>query len=106
MRLILASVVLSAILFATAASVQSTDTADAHGMCRNVYGGDVIMAHGIGCRAARRVVRTWGIGYKRDGIVNRRSRGFRCRGGNDQYEGLTVRCRRGRQSIRFYANVP
>ncbi len=106
MRLTLALLFLSALLFATFANLHIADTADAHGYCRNVYGGDVIIAHGIGCRPARRVVKTWAIRYKRDGIVNRRSRGFRCRGRNDPYEGLTVRCRRGRASIRFYANVP
>jgi hypothetical protein len=30
----------------------------------------------MGCAAARRVVKTWGIRYSRDGIVNRPSRRF------------------------------
>ena len=78
----------------------------AHGLCRNVYGGDVIIAHNMGCAAARRVVRSWGVRYKADGIVNRRVRRMRCRGREDRYEGLTVRCMRGVKSVRFYANVP
>jgi hypothetical protein len=78
----------------------------AHGYCRNAYGGDVIIAHKMGCAAARRVVRSWGLRYKADGIVNRRVRTMRCRGREDSVEGLTVRCTRGTKSVRFYANVP
>ena len=75
-------------------------------MCRNTYGGDVISASGVGCRKARQVVRAWGRGFKRDRRVSRMAFGYRCSGRSDSVEGLTVRCRRGRASIRFYANVP
>ena len=75
-------------------------------LCANTYGGDVISATKVRCRKARQVVRTWARRYKRDGRTNRRVLGFRCRGRNDPYEGLTVRCRRGEARIRFYANVP
>lgn len=78
----------------------------AHGLCRNIYGGDVIIAHNMGCAAARRVVRSWGLRYRADGIVNRRVRRMRCRGREDSVEGLTVRCTRGAKSVRFYANAP
>jgi hypothetical protein len=75
-------------------------------LCANTYGGDVISATNVGCRKARRVVRTWGHRYKRDGRINRTVLRFRCHGRNDQFEGLTVRCRRSEARIRFYANVP
>jgi hypothetical protein len=75
-------------------------------LCANTYGGDVISATIVGCRKARRVVRTWGHRYKRDGRINRTVLRFRCRGRNDQFEGLTIRCRRANARIRFYANVP
>ena len=87
-------------------SLAEPATVSAHGICRSVYGGDVISAHNMGCAAARRVVKSWGLRYKADGIVNRRVRTMRCRGRNDRYEGLTVRCTRGVKSVRFYANVP
>jgi hypothetical protein len=51
-------------------------------------------------------VRSWAVGYRNDGRVDRAVEGFRCRGRNDRYEGLTIRCRKGRALIRFYANVP
>jgi hypothetical protein len=74
--------------------------------CANTYGGDVISATNVGCRKARDVVRTWAVRYRRDGRINRRVLGYRCRGTSDSIEGLTIRCRRGRARIRFYANVP
>lgn len=84
----------------------SPEPASAHGLCKNIYGGDVIYAHDLSCRKARRIVRTWGIRYSEDEIVNRRVLGYRCRGKNDAYEGLTVRCSRGSRWVRFYANAP
>lgn len=93
-------------LAVTLLSLPSPGPASAHGTCRNVYGGDVLFAHNMGCAAARRVVKTWGIRYSRDGIVNRPSRRFQCRGRNDSVEGLTVRCSRGLRWVRFYANAP
>ena len=75
-------------------------------MCANTYGGDVISAERVGCKKARAVVRTWAQRYRRDGRVNRRSLGFRCRDKSNSVEGLVVRCGRGRASVRFYANVP
>ncbi len=101
-----ARISLAVVLTATLVSLSEPSTGAAHGMCRNVYGGDVIVAHNMGCAAARRVVRSWGRRYKADGIVNRRVRTMRCRGREDRYEGLTVRCTRGVKSVRFYANVP
>jgi len=74
--------------------------------CANTYGGDVISAERVGCKKARAVVRTWATRYRRDGRVNRRSLGFRCRDKSNSVEGLVVRCSQGRQSVRFYANVP
>jgi hypothetical protein len=93
-------------LLALVAELGSPAPASAHGMCRNVYGGDVIVAHNLSCRKARRIVRTWGIRYRDDGIVDRTVLGFRCRGTDDPYEGLTMRCRRGSRVVRFYANAP
>jgi hypothetical protein len=76
--------------------------------CKNTYGGDVIAADGVGCPKARDVVRTWAVRYRRDGVINRRVSRFRCRGRNDPYEGLTMRCRRPSDGarVRWYANVP
>jgi hypothetical protein len=76
--------------------------------CKNTYGGDVIAAYGVGCPKARDVVRTWAVRYRRDGVINRRVFRFRCRGRNDPYEGLTMRCRRPSDDalVRWYANVP
>jgi hypothetical protein len=75
-------------------------------MCANTYGGDVVSATNMKCSKARDLVRTWAVRYRRDGVVNRRVLGFRCRGRNDSVEGLTVKCRRGDKNVRFYANVP
>ena len=75
-------------------------------MCANTFGGDVISAERVTCTKARAVVRTWAVRYRRDGRVNRRSLGFRCRDKSNSVEGLVVRCGRGRKSVRFYANVP
>jgi hypothetical protein len=75
-------------------------------LCANTYGGDVISATNVTCRTARHIVRSWAVGYRNDGRENRAVEGFRCRGRNDSVEGLTIRCRRGRALIRFYANVP
>lgn len=76
--------------------------------CKNTYGGDVIAAYGVGCTKARDVVRTWAVRYRRDGVINRQVFRFRCRGRNDPYEGLTMRCRRPSDDarVRWYANVP
>jgi hypothetical protein len=76
--------------------------------CENTYGGDVIAAYGVGCAKARDVVRTWAVRYSRDGVINRRVFRFRCRGVNDPYEGLTMRCHRPSDGarVRWYANVP
>ena len=74
--------------------------------CSNTYGGDVIQTRNVRCRKAHRIVRTWARRYKRDEKVNRRVLRFRCRGRNDRAEGLVVRCKRGRASLTFYANVP
>ena len=74
--------------------------------CGNTYGGDVIVTKNLRCGRARRVVKTWGRRYKRDGRVRRNVLGFRCRGYNSSVEGLIVRCRRGRSGIRWYANAP
>jgi hypothetical protein len=76
-------------------------------MCANTYGGDVIGARIVSCAKARDVVRTWAVRYRRDGQVSRPVFGFRCRGRNDQYEGLTMHCRRpDGATVRWYANVP
>ncbi len=83
----------------------SAGPAEARG-CANTYGGDAISAERVACKKARAVVRTWARRYRRDGRVNRRSLGFRCRDRSNPVEGLVVRCRRGRASVRFYANVP
>ncbi len=74
--------------------------------CANTFGGDIISAENMECNQARAVVRAWARKYREDGVVNRRARGFSCRGRNDQYEGLTIRCRLRAKQVRFYANVP
>lgn len=74
--------------------------------CGHTYGGDNIFVGRVGCTRARRVVRAWAHGYKRDAQINRTARGFTCRGRNDQVEGLVVVCHRNRRRISFYANVP
>jgi hypothetical protein len=58
------------------------------------------------CSKAREIVRTWAVRYRRDGKVNRRVLGFRCRDRSNSVEGLVVRCAAGHKSVRFYANVP
>lgn len=75
-------------------------------LCPNTYGGDVIAAKRVRCKRARRVVRAWAREYKRDGMLNQRVLGFRCRARVEPAEGLTIYCRRGKKRIRFYANVP
>jgi hypothetical protein len=75
-------------------------------ICANTYGGDVISATNMRCAKARDIVRTWAVRYRRDGVVNRRVMGFRCRDRSNAVEGLTVRCSRGKKGVRFYANVP
>lgn len=76
-------------------------------LCANTYGGDVISAtNRLSCSKARAIVRSWARGYRGSGQANRTAYGYRCRGRNDSVEGLTVKCRRGRKVVRFYANVP
>jgi hypothetical protein len=75
-------------------------------LCPNTYGGDVIYAKKVRCKRARRVVRAWARGYKRNGMLKQRVLGFRCRARVEPVEGLTIHCRRGKKRIRFYANVP
>jgi hypothetical protein len=104
-RLSVLALLAVAIVLAVPANAAAASRA-ASRICANTYGGDVISATKVGCRKARRVVRTWGHRYKRDGRINRTVLRFTCRGRNDQVEGLTVRCRRGEARIRFYANVP
>lgn len=74
--------------------------------CGNTYGGDVISTTNLRCGRARKVVKTWGRRYKRDGRARRNVLGFRCAPRNDSVEGLTMRCRRGKSRIRWYVNVP
>ena len=41
-------------------------------MCANTYGGDVVRAtNNLSCSNARRIVRAWAVGYRRDGRVDR-----------------------------------
>jgi hypothetical protein len=97
------------VLFVVVAAVLSVAVEPAAAKtCKNVYGGDVIAAYGVGCAKAREVVRTWAIRYRRDGRINRRVFNFRCHGRNDPFEGLTMRCRRidDGARVRWYANVP
>jgi len=76
-------------------------------LCANTYGGDVISAtNSLRCAKARSIVRTWAVRYRRDGRVDRTVLGYRCRDRSSSVEGLTVKCRRGRKVVRFYANVP
>jgi hypothetical protein len=75
-------------------------------LCANTYGGDVIYARHLPCHRARRVVRVWARGYKRQGTPNVEALGFDCHGVDNEVEGLVVSCRRGRKHIVFYANVP
>jgi hypothetical protein len=96
------------VLFLAAALTASAAEPAAARPCENTYGGDVIAAYGVGCSKARDVVRTWAVRYRRDGVINRWVFRFRCRGRNDPYEGLTIRCRRPSDNarVRWYANVP
>ena len=76
-------------------------------LCANTYGGDVISAtNNLRCAKARAIVRAWAVRYRRDGRVNRTVLGYRCRDRSSSVEGLTLKCRRGRKVVRFYANVP
>lgn len=86
-------------------ALAAAPTAAARG-CANTYGGDAISAERVSCKKARAVVRTWARRYKRDGRINRRALGYRCRDRSNSIEGLVVRCTRARASVRFYANVP
>lgn len=96
----------TAALLVGASGVATEPAGAASRLCKNTYGGDVIRAKRMGCKRARRVVRAWGRGYKRDGRIARRARGFKCRGWNSSVEGLVVTCRRGKKRVTFYANVP
>jgi hypothetical protein len=75
-------------------------------LCRNTYGGDVILARKMPCVKARQVVRAWARGYKRSGTINGEARGFRCHGVHSPIEGLIVLCHKGKKRLSFYANVP
>jgi hypothetical protein len=98
------------VLLAVIAPAQARVAEPAHAssrLCANTYGGDVISAtNNLRCAKARDIVRTWAVRYRRNGQTNRTVLGYRCRGRNDRYEGLTIRCRRGYKVVRFYANVP
>ena len=93
------------VLAVTLLTVAGTTPAQAK-FCGRTYGGDAISATRMKCSKARAVVRTWAVRYRRDGRVTRRVLGFRCRDRSNRFEGLVVRCRRGRKSVQFYANVP
>jgi hypothetical protein len=99
MRLALCGLLASAVVFGGAMAAEAK-------MCANTYGGDVVVAKRMKCSKARDIVRTWAVRYRRDGVVNRRVMGFRCRDRSNSVEGLVVRCTRGRKSVNFYANVP
>jgi hypothetical protein len=75
-------------------------------LCKNTYGGDVILAKLVKCSNARAVVRAWAARYKQDGVTDRTVRGFNCIGTNDPVEGLVVTCHRFHKRITFFANVP
>jgi hypothetical protein len=90
-----------------AVALPTTDTANASAKaCPNTYGGDVVFAYNMGCERALKVVRSWARGYKRNGVVDRKARGFQCRGLHSEAEGLVVKCHRGNKRVNFYANVP
>lgn len=94
------------IVLLTALSLGSEPTSAATQTCANTYGGDVISAKNVGCKKARRVVRSWAHGYKDDGEATRSALGFDCRGVNDSVEGLVIKCRQSDKRVNFYANVP
>jgi hypothetical protein len=106
LRALALAAVASMTLAAPAAAAAPQATAAVTKTCKNTYGGDFIRATNIGCRISRKIVRTWGRRYKRDGDPDRRVIGFECRGRNDEVEGLIVTCRREGARIRFFANVP
>ena len=58
----------------------------------------------MSCRSARRVLATWGRRVRQSGRPNRRVLGYTCRQGSNSVEGATVRCSRGRRSVRAYVN--
>ena len=104
LRRLLATVPAALVLAGPPAIVAPAAAAE---LCDNTYGGDVIYAYGdVSCRHARKVVRTWGYRAKADGIINRTVLRYRCRGKNDPYEGLIMRCSTSWAQIRFYANTP
>lgn len=105
MKASLVIVFVIALALLSAVSLERAEPAKA-AFCGNTYGGDVISTTNLRCGRARRVVKTWGRRYKRDGKARRNVLGFRCAPRNDSVEGLTMRCRRGRSSIRWYVNVP
>jgi hypothetical protein len=102
------TVVLTIAILAALDGIEPAGAAARPKLCKNTYGGDLIYARVVGCPRARHVVRTWARRYRRDGRASRRVFGFRCRGRNDEIEGLVVGCRRvgGRARINFFANVP
>jgi hypothetical protein len=98
---------LSLVALATLGSASAAAAAPPAKPCANTYGGDVIGARIVGCAEARDVVRTWAVRYRRDGRPTRPVFRFRCHGRNDQYEGLTMHCRRpDGATVHWYANVP
>ena len=99
--------VLSLVPLATLGGASLATAAPPAKMCANTYGGDVIGARIVSCSNARDVVRTWAVRYRRDGRISRPVFRFSCRGRNDQYEGLTMHCRRpDGATVHWYANVP
>jgi hypothetical protein len=97
---------LAAMLGLTLLASSSITSFAAPRSCPNVTGGEVIFANNVSCVNARRMARAWVKRYRRDGRYNRRVHGFRCRVTSDSIEGATMRCRRGKQTVRFYPNVP
>ena len=95
------------VLIATAlmALTVRADAAAPHS-CENTYGGDVISAQNMSCHKAKVVVRAWAHKFRRDNVVDRRARGFDCRGSNSSVEGLVMRCSSDGRRVTFYANVP
>jgi hypothetical protein len=91
----------TAVFAAFSSSASGTELAAAHGLCKNVRGAEVISAHRLSCRKARRIAAGWVRGYERDGEANRRVLKFKCTQSNDAYEGSTIRCRRNGRSLRF-----
>jgi hypothetical protein len=103
--LTLLSLSAAAILAGFSSGPAGNDMASAHGLCKNVRGGEVISAHRLSCRKARRIAAGWVRGYERDGERNRRVLKFKCTQSDDAYEGSTIRCRRNGRSVRFYQAV-